>query len=325
MDRLSAMAVFVKIVEAGSLTAAARATGGSLAAVSRQLAQLEDRLGVRLLQRSTRKLSLTEGGRGYFERAKRILGEVEEAELLLAEAESAVAGRLVVSAPVLFGRLHVAPAIAGFLAAYPQVALELLLEDRYVDLIAESVDVAVRIGELGDSSLIARKLGEFRRVVCAAPDYLARHGRPRRPDELAQHGCLVFSMLADATLWHFREGARELAVRVTGRFRSSNADAVLTAAIGGAGIALAPSWQVREAIAAGRLLTLLEEFALPAIPIHALYPTARYRAPKIRAFGDHLARLWSRDPFAIDDGGRDARRRLPRRRRLTPGGPGERR
>ena len=300
MDRLDAMAVFVAIAEAGSLSAAARRLDVPLTSVSRKLAALERALDARLVSRTTRRLALTEEGRTYFERCKRILGDVEEAELALGESQSTPAGRLVVSAPTLFGRVCLAPLVPKFLVAHRRVDLDLDLSDRYVDLVDEGVDVALRIGRLADSSLVARRLGEFRRVVCGAPDYLARRGTPKAPDDLAAHDCIAFTMLQERSEWHFAGAdGREIAVRVPARLRANSADAVLEAALGGGGLALAPSWQVREHVRAGRLKLVLARFATRPAPIHALYPHARLLSAKTRAFVDFLAAAWAKRDFDL--------------------------
>lgn len=299
MDRLAAMATFARVVETGSLTAAAGALRTSLAAVSRQLAALEEQLGARLLNRTTRRLSLTEGGRSYYERCKRILGDVEEAEAVLSRFQAAPSGRLVVSGSVVFGQRFLAPALPGFLARYPRISIDLQLADRFVNLVEEGVDMAVRIGGLVDSSLVARRVGEFRRVVCASPGYFKREGMPRLPADLSRHGCLVYSSLADADRWRFRVDGREVAIPVTARLRSNNQDALLRAALDGVGIMLATSWLVREHVASGALRVVLAECEPPPTPIHILYPHARLLSAKTRALIDYLADAWRDTDFGL--------------------------
>jgi DNA-binding transcriptional LysR family regulator len=289
MDRLTAMATFVKVVELGSLSASARSLNIGLTSVGRQVGMLEERLGVRLLVRTTRRLALTEEGRTYFDYAKRILNEVEEAELTLGRRSAEPTGRLVVAAPVLFGRLVISPLIPKFLASYPRVFIDLILADRAVNLVGEGFDVAVRVGTLEDSSLTARKLGTVRRVVCGSPSYLERHGVPSTPADLEAHDCLLFTLLDADQQWLFRAGEGEHAVPISGRFRSNNADTVLIAALGGAGLILAPWVQVRDHVGAGELKVVLEEFELPPVPLHALFPHARLLSPKVRAFTDMLS------------------------------------
>jgi len=297
MDRLAAMATFAKVVEAGSLSAAARTLNISLAAVSRQLAALEERLGARLMNRTTRRLALTEGGRAYYERCRRILGDVDEAESALSQFHAEPAGRLAVSASVLFGQLFVGPLLPDFLARFPRVAVDLTLVDRFVNLLEEGFDVAIRIGALADSRLVARRLGDFRRVVCASPAYLRAHGAPREPKDLAQHACLTFSMLADADAWRFSVGGREVAVPISGPLRSNNQRALIDAAMAGVGLFLAPSWLVREPVAAGRLAIVLAGFEPAPTPIQAVYPHARLLSAKVRAFVDYLAVRWENEDF----------------------------
>ena len=299
MDRFELMSVFVAVVEGGSLSAAARRRNSSLATVSRQLATLEEHVGARLIERTTRQMNPTESGRTFFERCKRILGDVEEAETALSSVRSVPSGVLTVSAPILFGDRYLAPLLAEFLRHFPKTSVELSLLDRYVNLVEEVVDVALRIGALTDSSLVARRLGAFRRVVCAAPDYLHRRGEPRSPSDLSGHDCILFTALVDATNWHFAgPDGREVIVRVGGRLTANNADAALHAALGGAGLVLAPSWQVRDHVRAGRLKAILRAYELPEIPIHVLYPQARLLSAKVRAFVDFLTEAWRAEDFA---------------------------
>ena len=293
------MGVFVAVVEGGSLSAAARRRNTSLATISRQLATLEDHVGARLIERTTRQMNPTESGRTYFERCKRILGEVEEAEGALSSVRSVPSGVLAVSAPILFGDRYLAPLLPEFLRRFSKVSVELSLLDRYVNLVEEAIDVAIRIGMLTDSSLVARRLGAFRRVVCAAPDYLHRLGEPRSPSDLSDHDCILFTALVDATHWHFLgPDGRETNVRVGGRLAANNADAALHAALGGAGLVLAPSWQVRDHVRAGRLKVVLRAYEPPEIPIHILYPQARLLSAKVRAFIDFLTEAWRAEDFA---------------------------
>ena len=232
MDRFAAMATFVKVVELGSLSAAARNLDLGLTSVARQVSMLEARLGVRLLVRTTRRLALTEEGKTYYDHAKHMLNEIEEAELILTRRSAEPTGRLVVAAPVAFGKLVIAPLISKFLAAYPRVTVDLTLADRAVNLVDEGFDVAIRVGvgPLEDSSLIARKLGTVPRVVCGTPDYLAQRGIPSTPADLKAHDCLLFTLLDANEQWMFRTPEGEEAVPISGRFRSNNADIVLLAA-----------------------------------------------------------------------------------------------
>src|SRR5258706_10103783 len=236
MDRFDAMTVFVRVVEAGSLSAAARLMPMSLTSVSRQISDLEARLGTQLLRRTTRRLALTDEGRLFYDRAKAILGELEEVETTLSAGRSEPSGRLRVSAPVLIGRLLLAPLLPRFLARHPSVAIDLLLVDRVVNLVEEDIHLAVRVGRLPDSSLVARKLADVRMVVCAASGYLARRGTPLTPDDLGQHDCLVFSDVPGTAEWRFQSSAGRVSVRVPSRLWANSLDALVSAAIEGAGI-----------------------------------------------------------------------------------------
>jgi DNA-binding transcriptional LysR family regulator len=298
MDRLSAMATFVKVVELGSLSGGARSMSLPLTSVSRQVNGLEEHLGARLLVRTTRRLSLTEEGRTYYDYAKRILSEVEEVELVLARHRSEPTGRLVVGTPVLFGRLVIAPLLPKFLAAHPRLTVDLTLVDRFVNLVEEGFDIAIQLGSLEDSSLMARKLGTVHRVVCAAPSYLKQHGEPQTPSDLEAHDCLLFTLLDADQQWRFNTGPGEIAIPVSGRVRSNNADALLIAALGGAGLIRAPYPQVHTYIESGQLKIVLREFEFLPAPIYALYPHARLISPKVRAFMDLLIERFASREFS---------------------------
>jgi DNA-binding transcriptional LysR family regulator len=288
MDRVAAMTTFVRVVQAGSLSAAARSLDMSLPSVSRQIDWLEEHLGTRLLVRTTRHLTLTEGGGTYYEQAKRILAAIEEAEITLSAQHATPSGRLIVSAPVLLGRLHLAPLVPEFLARFPRLTVDLLLLDRIVNLVEEGIDVAIQPGPLEDSALIARKLGAFRRVVCAAPSYLQRRGEPKQPQDLENHDCIVFTLLDSAQEWCFRTEAGDVKVPVSGRLRANNHDATVVAALGGAGLALGPSWMVRDDILAGRLIPVLQDFEPRATEVYALFAHLHLMSAKVRAFTDFL-------------------------------------
>ena len=288
-DRVVSMQTFVRAVDGGSLSAAARALGKSLAAVSRTVTQLEERLGVRLLHRSTRKLTLTEAGASYYDSAKRLLAEIEEAELSLGGRIAAPRGRLTVTAPLLFGRLHIAPVITEMLEKNRDVAADLLLVDRNVSLVEEGIDVAVRIGQLDDSALVARVLGEVPRVVCASPAYLRRHGTPGMPDELREHECVRFTGLTPGREWTFLRDGKEVRIAVGGRFSCNVGEPAIDAARAGAGVLMALGYQVAEDLAAGRLVRVLETFATPPLPVNAVYHSPRLMAARVRVFLDLLA------------------------------------
>ena len=235
-DRFTAMQIYVRAIDGGSLSAAARELGRSLAAVSRTISELESRLGVRLLHRSTRRLTPTEAGIAYHDAARRILAEVEEAETGIGAERTTPRGLLTVTAPLMFGRLHVAPVLNAFLAANPGVTAQLTLTDRNVNLIEEGIDVAVRIGRLTDSSLVARSLGEIAQVVCASPGYLRQRGTPTTPEALAAHACIRVTSLSAAREWSFRRGGRDLRVAVGGQFTCNVVEPGIDAAIAGHGL-----------------------------------------------------------------------------------------
>jgi len=283
MDRFETITAFVAVCDAGSLTGAARKLGLSPSVMSRHIAALEARLGTRLFHRTTRSISLTDAGGRFLARARRVLADLEEAEAAAQDEKAGPRGRLSVTAPVIFGRLHVAPMLARFVERYPQVTIDLTLSDRFVNLVEEGLDLAVRIGHLPDSQLIARRLGETRRALVASPVYLARAGIPLHPDELMKFSIVAFAPAAQPHHWSF---AKDLEVRVEPRFIVNNGDAAISWALGGAGIARVLYYQVRDAIKDGRLVEVLQGFAPEPMPIHALYPTARLLPGKVRAFLD---------------------------------------
>ena len=284
MDKLRAMETFVRIVEAGSLTRAADALQTSSPSVVRGLAALENALGVRLLNRTTRRLSLTDEGREYYERCKRVLAEVEDAETALSARRAAPKGRLRVTASVLFGRLRVAPLVAEFLARHEAVQVELLLLDRVVDLVEEGIDVGVRIGHLPESSLVAVPVGETRRIVCAAPGYLRKAGTPAQPRDLAQHRCITFSGVSDSE-WSFG-GRPPQRVPVRAALTTNQVDAAIDACVRGIGCGQFLCYQVQPLLDAGRLRRVLRDHEPDAAPIHVVYPHARLLSSNARAFVD---------------------------------------
>jgi DNA-binding transcriptional LysR family regulator len=295
MDKLRAMETFVRIVERGSLTAAAEALGASLPSVVRTLAALEAGLDARLLNRTTRRIALTDEGREYYERCKRVLAEVEEAEAALSSRRKAPKGRLRVTAPVMLGRMHVAPVANEFLGKYPEVQLDLLLLDRVVDLLEEGVDAGVRIGQLPDSTLVAVPVGQTRRVTCASPAYLKRAGTPRSPADLARHRCLNFGGVAPAHSWSFGAAERTLHVPVTAALATNQIDVALDACLAGLGVGQFLCYQVQAALDRGELRRLLGEFEPAPAPIQVVYPGGRLLSASVRAFVDWtVARLRKR-------------------------------
>ena len=288
MDRFDAMNVFVRVVEAGSLSAAARAIPMSLTSVSRHLSALETQFGMQLLRRTTRHIALTNEGRLFFERAKSILAELDEVGTLLSVGRNEPAGRLRIAAPTLLGRTVIAPLLPCFLARHAAVAVELLLIDRAVNLVEEDIHLAIRVGRLPDSALVARKLGDVRMIVCAAPSYIERRGTPCSPDELRQHDCLVFSDQPGPVDWRFKSAGTRHSARITGRLWANALDVLTAAAIDGAGIVRTPSWQVAEDIQSGRQRRILQDYETTPAPVNVLVERARRTSPSVRAFLDYL-------------------------------------
>ena len=297
MDRLTSLEVFVKVVDSHSFAAAARDMALSPAMVSKHIQALEERLGARLLNRTTRRLSLTEIGRGYYDRARQVLADLEEADRAAGDLQAAPRGLLKVNAPLSFGIRHLAPAVAVYLATYPEVGIDVGLNDRCVDLLAEGVDVALRIGRLADSSLIARRLAPIRYAPCAAPAYLERHGAPTTPADLAAHDCLVYTYASAIGEWRFTgpDGSDQVA-RVGGRLYANNGDMLLNAALDGLGVTLLPSFMIGEHVQAGRLAILLPRFAVPEAALYAVYPPGRHLSAKLRSFVDFLVRRFGEEP-----------------------------
>ncbi|MFZ6184229.1 LysR family transcriptional regulator [Nannocystis pusilla] len=295
MDRLDAMAAFVAVAELRGFAPAARKLGLSPSAVTRLVAALEERLSTRLLQRTTRSVSLTDAGARYLERARQILSDLDEAEAAVQAEQDAPTGRLVVAASVLFGRLAVAPVLSDYLARHPGVVAELTLSDRNVNLVEDGIDVAVRIGPLTDSSLHARRVGATRRVVVGAPAYLARRPAPRHPDELTDHAIVHFTGLDPAPVWRFVVADRPHPVALRPVLATNSTDATIAHAERGGGLTVALAYQVAEAVRAGRLEVVLAEFEPPPQPIHLVYPSARLVPAKVRAFVDLVLKTcdWS--------------------------------
>jgi DNA-binding transcriptional LysR family regulator len=283
MDRLKAMHTFVRIVDEGSLTAAARALDSSLPAVVRMLAALEGRLGVRLLNRTTRRMSLTDEGRRYLESCRQLLAAVDDAETALTEQAAEPSGRLVITAPVLFGQMYVAPAVTRFVRQHDKLRVSLLLVDHVVNLLEEGIDVGIRIGPLDDSSLVAQPVGAVRRVTVASPGYLRRHGTPRHPNDLLKANCVRFSGGATGG-WSFHEGARRFNVAVTGNLELNQVAPAAEACAAGLGFGNFISYQVAPHIARGRLEVVLEKFEPPPRPISVVYPHARLLPARTKVF-----------------------------------------
>ncbi len=298
MDRFADMRMFVAVVDAGSISGAAERLEVAKSAVSRRLTDLEARLGAELLHRTTRRLGLTDSGRAFFERAQRILADLEEAEQAVSQAHGAIRGRLKVALPLSFGLLHLAGLINEFLGLHPEVEFDLDFNDRQIDLMQEGFDLAIRIARLPDSSLIARKLAPIRHALCASPDYLARHGTPARADDLASHAGLVYSNLANPGLWSYvRPDGQPGSVQVPVKLRANNGDFLCRAAIAGQGVILHPTFYLSDAIRTGELVPLLTDHAWPEVNAYALYPPTRHLSRRVRAFVDFLAEKLAGEPY----------------------------
>lgn len=289
MDRFEAMRTLIAAVDGGSLSAAARSLNLPLPTVSRRVSDLESFLGSQLVVRTSRKLLLTEAGTAYVASARRVLEELSEAERAASGEYRAPRGELLVTAPIAFGALNVAPIVHDFLAAYPDVTVRLVLSDSTIDLIESHVDVAVRIGRLPDSSLVARRVGEIRWVVCASPDYLERRGKPETPDALSQHDCIAFEGLQRYREWPFMDGNAQQQVTINPRFSVNTADGVVGGAVAGVGIARVLSYQAVASIRAGSLLPILVDRAPPPMPVHLVHAPHQQQPLKLRAFLDFVA------------------------------------
>lgn len=297
MDRFDELQTFVSVVDAGSFSRAAERTGMAKSAVSRRLSALESRLGARLLNRTTRSLSLTESGRSFYQRALRLIADLEEAEAVVSTQHAALRGTLRIAAPLSFGLLHLGPAIQAFARIHPAVRLYVDLNDRQVDLVEEGLDLAVRIARLQDSSLIARRLTRIREVVCASPGYFERHGEPRTAEELANHLTLRYTNLPDAP-WRYRApDGSEGAVRVRSEIEANNGDFLRDCAIAGHGIIRQPTFIVYRAIEQGLLKPVLTDYTWPEVNAYALYPSARHLSHRVRTFVDFLQSRFGEAPY----------------------------
>ncbi|MGE0331090.1 MAG: LysR family transcriptional regulator [Ramlibacter sp.] len=289
MDKFQEMRVFAGVADAGSFVGAADVLGMSKAAVSRHVSDLEQRLGVRLMQRTTRKLSLTPEGEVFLSRCRDILASIEESEAELSTRAASASGLLKVSVPVSFGTRHLAPLWSEFLAAHPRLTLDVHLADRVVDLVDEGFDLAVRIARLPDSSLVSRKLASTRLVLCAAPSYLRRRGTPRHPDDLAAHDVIGYSLLATPGQWLLQGPDGPVTVKTKPRLWTNNGDTSVAAAVRGAGIDLQPTFLIADELADGRLVEVLPAWQAMALGIYAVYPSRKFVLPKVRALVNFLA------------------------------------
>jgi len=289
MDRFEAIQVFAQVVESGSFAKAAERLGLSTSGASRQVAELEGHLQTRLLNRTTRKVSVTESGRAFYERSVQLLADLAEAEQEASSAAVEPRGTIRLTTSVNFGVRHVAPAIAEFLAAHPGVRFDVSLADRVVDLVEEGFDLGIRIGTPGADNLVARQLGATRLVPCAAPAYLAAHGAPATPEDLARHNCFTYEYISPRNVWRFRDlSGAERSVRVSGTLHSNNGDLLAEAAARGAGVVFEPAFIVGPDVRAGRLVPLLQEFVPLPVPIYAVYPSRKHLSAKVRRFVEFL-------------------------------------
>lgn len=284
MDRMTAMETFVTVIEAGSFSGAARRLNVGQPAISKSIAQLEARLGVRLLIRSTRGLAPTEAGQQFYERSKRAIEEADEAELAARGSGASLSGRLRVCAAVTFARLHIVPKMNAFLDGHPDLRVDVLLDDRNVDLLEAGIDVALRMGTLGDSSMTARKIGQSRRMVVGTPAYFKAHGTPKSPADLAGHEAIVYELRGGGSAWSFRRGSSEVAVVVSGRMRVTAAEGVRAAVLADMGLAVASEWMFAPEIGSGAVKVVLKEWTLPPVDLWAVFPTGRMASAKARAF-----------------------------------------
>ena len=288
MDQLGAMRAFVRVVQTGSFSAVGRELNSTQATISKKVAALETKLGVKLLTRSSRDVSLTQAGTDYYEQCVVMLAELDEIEARVRSQVAKPQGRLRVSAPIAFGRLVIAPIIGEFLAMYPDIKVDMLLGDRHVDLVAEGVDLAIRARQLEDSSLVARHLFDNPMLLVASPEFLELHGAPREPIDLKRHNCIVYSLFRSINSWHFSRDGKEFTVPVSGSFQSDNGDTNLEVALAGVGIIQLPIWMVGEHLQSGRLIQLLPDYQTDKIPLNALYPQSRYVPLKVRSFVEFM-------------------------------------
>jgi len=294
---LTAMEVFARVVEARSFSGAARRLGMSKSVVSKHITRMERTLGVRLLNRTTRRLSLTEVGSTFYERCAQIVAQAEEAELIATRSHSEPRGLLKVNVPVAFGVRHIAPALAEFSAPYPELRIDMTLNDRAVDLAEEGYDVAMHIAERLDGALISRRLAPIRRTVCATPEYWRRHGKPETPHDLVRHNCLVYSYLNVQNEWCFTGHGEDIRVPISGNLRVNNENALWQAALGGLGVVLLPTFIAGEDLQSGALEAPLSEYAVPATSLYAVYLPNRHLSPKVRALIDFFVERFAPQPY----------------------------
>ncbi len=297
MDQFKQISTFVEVIAKGSLSAAARAEGIAPAMIGRRLDALEERLGVKLLQRSTRKIALTDEGTAFLEDCQRILGDLEDAEAAASERSARASGHLTISAPAGFGRWHVAPLLPSFLAEHRDVTLTLSLNDRIVDLIGEGIDVAIRIAAMTDSSMVGVKLADNKRVLVASPAYLQRHGTPKSLADLSAHNCLAISSDGSQRGWTFRQNGKNVIFKVTGNMECNDGEVLHDWALAGKGLAWRSMWEVGTEIESGQLVSVLDEYAAPGNDIYAIFAQRRHLPLRIRAFVDFLRRAYAQAEY----------------------------
>ena len=296
MDTIDGMRTFVTVVAEGSFARAAERLDLSPQLVSKYVAQLEERLGARLLNRSTRRISITEGGQAYYDRCQQVLADIDEMEAAVGAISLAPRGTLRVNAPMSFGELHLGEAVAAYRRRFPEVNVDLTLDDRLVDVVSEGFDLAIRICKLTDSALVARTLAPVRLKVCASPAYLAEHGTPMTPEDLAGHDCLRYTYFRNQGKWRFTANGESREVEVSGSLRANNGSALRAAAVAGAGVVMEPTFIVGDDIRAGRLVVILQDFEIETLNAYALYAHRQYLSAKVRTFVDFLPEHFGSPP-----------------------------
>ena len=297
MDRFQALTAFARVVETGSFARAAERLDVSVSAVSRQVSELEAHLGARLLNRTTRRLSLTESGQAFYERCVQLLADLDEAEQAVTAASIVPQGTLRMTTSMSFGVRYLASAIAAFATQHPQLRFDIELSDRPVDLVDEGLDLAIRIGDIGSQALIGRRIGMAEMICCAAPSYVVAHAEPRTPADLREHACLTYEYSSEGNLWRFADAEGGMHdVRVAGAMHANNGAMLTALAVAGVGITIAPDFIVADDVRAGRLVRLLRAYTPPAITINAAYPSRRHLSAKVRAFIDFLVFRYAKDP-----------------------------
>ncbi|MFB9953301.1 LysR family transcriptional regulator [Rhizobium puerariae] len=295
MTNLGDLEIFVKVAVTGSMSAAAKSLGISPAVVSKRIKRLEEQLGTRLLQRTTRQIGMTDAGKGFYDRIANVLTGIEEAEQFVSGRSTEIVGNLRISAPTSFGRMHIAPHLTAFMQAHPHLSIDLMLSDDFTDIIAEGYDVAIRISELKDSSLVARKLVQVRRILCASPSYIARHGAPEGMEDLAKHHCLTAH---NGEPWRLEGPRGPLVYRPAGRLNTNSSEVVREAVIAGLGIALRSTWDIGSELKEGRLVRVMPEYeGSRNVSVSAVYPSRRHLPSKVRAFIEYLGELYGPVPY----------------------------